>query len=544
MGSNKYSREYLDFRARISKPISISGERSESRATGRESEIGAQIAIDPGYGYGYGSEGSKWRYGLARTGWSPTLNHWYLRANARNAYHESLPARAVVQRFADTVVNVGLRLEAEPAASILGIAPEAAEEWSKQVNERFHLWASSKKSIRSENFNFYQAQRLVEIYQQRDNDYFVRLFYTKNGGLQNPLQIGFIDPGQIRGDAITSTYGIQVSEDGIIRDAAGREIGYQILQFINNQYVPKTIPAWGPKSKRRFMIHGYMPEYFDQGRGYSRLSHALQEFENLTDFTSAQIKKAINQSNIAMYVKPSKDNPASNPIEGLTLGQAAGPISNDDNQIAPAASGAGLSLQDNLQYVALPEATMKEPGSLGIFSLQEGELLDGFKNTAPAESYPAFVSAFLSTLAASANMPMEVLLMKFEQNYSASRAALILFWQVAAIWRDELKADFIDPVYEAWLSEEIAAGRVMAPGWSDPVLRQAWLKCNLIGVPMPNIDPAKTQKADRGYVEMGAQTLDHVARKLNGSSGSANRAQLRREFAELPPSPFTEKGGA
>lgn len=547
MGSGEYSREYKEFKERIAGPMRYEGEAAP-RGRGEPGRTGIMTAVDPwgnafgsGYGNQIGSDGAKWRYGLANSGVPVLLNHWMLRANARNAYHDSLPARAIVQRYADTVVNTGLRIEAQPAVKVLGIEPEAADKWAADVNARFHLWASDKRSIRNETMTFYQAQRLVEIYQQRDNDYFVRLFYTKSPKLLNPLQIAFVDPGQIRGDAFTSTYGFPVDDDGIQRDAAGREIGYQLFVQKNGEYKPIVVPAWGPRSKRRLMIHGFQPEYCNQGRGYSRLSHALQEFENLTDFTAAQIKKAINQSNIAMYVKPSENNAASNPMEGLTLGQAAGPITPDSGTLAP--SGSGVSLEDNLQFVALPEATMKEPGSLGIFSLQEGEILDGFKHTAPAESFPEFVNAFMTSLAASANMPMEVLLMKFEQNYSASRAALILFWQVAAIWRDELKADFIDPIYEMWLSEEIAAGRVSAPGWSDPILRRAWMNNNLIGCPMPNIDPMRTAKADKAYAEMGAQTLDHIAQKLNGSSGSANRAQLSREYEELATPPWTPVNG-
>jgi len=173
--------------------------------------------------------------------------------------------------------------------------------------------------------------------------------------------------------------------------------------------------------------------------------------------------------------------------------------------------------------------------------LKEGESLEPFKDTAPAESYEKFVGAFLSHLSASVGMPLEVLLMKFSESYSASRASLILFWRVAEIWRKELIADFLHPVYESWLAGEIAAGRIQAPGWSDPRLRAAWLSSSWVGIPMPNIDPMKTAKADKTYVEIGAQTLDRVARNHNGSDGSMNRAKLAREYAELPSAPWNKK---
>jgi len=44
--------------------------------------------------------------------------------------------------------------------------------------------------------------------------------------------------------------------------------------------------------------------------------------------------------------------------------------------------------------------------------------------------------------------------------------------------------------------------------------------------------------ADKGYVELGAQTLDMVARDYNGSSGPANRAKLKRQIGQLTVPPW------
>ena len=97
-----------------------------------------------------------------------------------------------------------------------------------------------------------------------------------------------------------------------------------------------------------------------------------------------------------------------------------------------------------------------------------------------------------------------------------------------------MAADFLNPVLESWLNVEIALGRISAPpGWADPVLRAAWLSCHWNGAPMPNIDPAKTAKADREYAEMGATTLDRIARNLNGSSARPTARNLH-EYSNLP----------
>lgn len=526
-------------------------DRQISRAvtTGIMQEVG-KIKAQLGYGghsyYAGQSVGAKWDNGLSGYYNGVILNHWGLRQNARKAVHESTQARAIVSRFADTVADKGLTLEPTPNADILGISLEQASLWSKNVAAKFELWAKSKSQHRSGTINFLQSHRLYQIGQHRDNDLFIRLYYSKNRSLLNPLQFEFIDPSQIRGDSSTTSFGVVGSHDGIKRDSRGREKSYKIwIRKINkdgesDEYKEIEVPAVGSKSGRVFMLHGFVPEYAGQRRGFSRLASAIQELENITDFTSAQIKKAISQSILSIFVKPSQDAPASNPLEDILTNSGVGPAG-DSFQASPSESGtitAANGSQQRVNYAPLPEATVGVPGSVMVGNLEGGEDLRGFVNTAPAEGFDTFVDTLYSHLSASLSIPIEVVKMQFGKNYSASRGALILFWRVAVQWREEMASDYLNPVYVAWLAEEIALGRIIATGWSDPRLRAAWANCRWAGSPMPNIDPMRTANADKTYVELGGKTLDRVASDLNGSSGSANRAQLIREYGELPEAPW------
>lgn len=483
------------------------------------------------------SGGAKYRHGLSRSGAGVFLNHYLLRQNARAAMFDTPQAKALVSRFADTVADTGLRIEATPMASILGISPEEAESWAKNVEERFDLWAGDKKQHRSQTMTFYQAQHLYQIATHRDNDMFTRLFYSKDRKLQNALQFEFIDPNQIMGDTFTSSLFPNSSmHDGIIRDVQGRETGYRIgFHDQKGNFEQTTIPARSAKTGRIMMLHGFNPDYAGQRRGYPTLSHAIQEFQKLTDFTLSQILKAIHQSQFSMYVKPSKDNPATNFLQDMNA-----------KGVVPATETKGTTREDStgigVEFCEVPEAIFDKPGATIVGNLKEGEDLQTFGDKTPAENYAEFVDAFTAHLSASVGMPVEVLMMKFNANYSASRASLILFWRNVNVWRDEMAADLLNPIYEMWVSEEIAAGRIQAPGWSDPRLRAAWLANNWIGSPMPNIDPMRTANADKVYVELGAQTLDRVARNHNGSSGESNREKLRRQLADLPTPPWAQKG--
>jgi capsid protein len=479
-----------------------------------------------------------------------SLNHFALRQQARDVYHDSTQAHAMVDRFADTTVDSGLTLEPEPDYEMLGITQAQAEDWRSRVRSSFHLWAMSKLQHRSKQYNFYQAQHLYAIESERDNDQFTRLYYNSSSDLLNPLQFELLDANQIRGDAITATNIIGKFPDGITRNPDGSEKSYDIwVQDGDYQFETVTIPRIGEKSKRVFMLHGFVPAYAGQGRGYAGIGEIVQEFELIADFALSHEKLAVNQSQMVMYVKPSDKNPASNPFESLgqtpmgpSVIQAGAPGSMSGvavNGVTSSPLGAGVA------FTPIEESVLKTPGSMVVANLAEGESLDTLRSTAPSPQFEAFLDGMMSYVCASRGMPLEVLKMAFNNNYSASRAALLLFWRVVQMRREHIAADLLDPIYEMWLSEEIAAGRVTCPGWQDPRLRRAWLACRWNGTPMPNIDPSKSAQADLLYAKMGAQTFDDIARNFNGSSGKANRAKMATELKELEASginPFNSTG--
>jgi lambda family phage portal protein len=510
------------------------------KSIGRTLGTGISAQINTNYGSNYGS-GSKYPGGIGNPRPIVSHDHYAIRQQVREAMYDSVELRSLVTTQVDTVVDSGLKLKPTPVASMLGITPEAAEEWAEDVATRFHLWASSKKSHRSRVNNFYQNQRWYQLFQQRDNDVFTRLYYGRDKDSLNPLQIEFLETNQIRGYGNTNTYGNFNADDGIVRDGAGREIAYKIWTFDvqTGKYTEQTIPAVGEKSGRIMMLHGFNPEYAGQTRGYSNKAHLIQELSDLTDFKQSIIQKAINQASMVAAVENQRQDP-SNPL----INRVAAPIREYGSNPIPSSEAHNVtaeSLEPVINWDVTPEATIRQPGSMLIGNMRAGDTLKFLQDTSPSASFDMFVNSVFSFLAASTGYGIELILKKFGQNYSASRGTLLLCWRKAIIDRLEMAGDFLDPVYEMWLSEEIASGRIQAFGWADPQMKAAWLCSEWAGTPMPNIDPNSTAKADQMYVEMGAQTLDDVARNLNGSSGKANRIKNARQLEELSPVPWNKQ---
>jgi capsid protein len=518
-------------------------EQGQQRAQAMESTSQGQMW---GWGWPRGS-GAKWPGGMSTPWAGLSINHWQLRQQARDITFDVPAAKALITRFADSTIGTGLKLEPTPKFDILGISADEADEWASDTRERYALFCKNRNQNRSRGMSWYQAQHLLQLTAERDNDEFVRLYYSQDPSLLSPLQFEIIDANMIRGDAFTVTNVIGKFPDGIVRNADGSEKAYRI--WVQNmaedqftyQFDQVDIPRVGEKSGRLFMLHAFDQEYAGQGRGFSGIGAIVQELELIEDTILSCAKKFINQSNINMFVKPSPNAPASNIFDSV-LQNAAGPASFSLG--VPGSAGTamgGVPVTTNpVTYTPIKEATIATPGGVGVFNLQEGEDLVLPPNDAPAQ-FKEFVMTHLSIISASKGMPLSILIIAFNGSYSASRGELLVFEETLKMKRQDFDANLESPLYEMWLSCEIAAGRIACPGWSDPLLRAAWTAHRLNGTPMPNIDPSQTAEADKAYLQMGAQTPEDVARNFNGSSFQHNLARNKKAAPSLPVWPFEKK---
>ena len=129
-------------------------------------------------------------------------------------------------------------------------------------------------------------------------------------------------------------------------------------------------------------------------------------------------------------------------------------------------------------------------------------------------------------------IPKEVLVKKYESNYTAARAALLDFWRTVKVYRRKFNSGFNQPIYEQWLSEAVAAGRIDAPGFfDDPSVRQAWCGCSWMGASMGHVDPLKEVNAAEARIRNNISTEDQEAMEYNGNDWSEIVRQREKEIA-------------
>ena len=451
------------------------------------------------------------------SGWN--LDHEKLRRRSRIAYWDSVHGRALIGRLVDNTVNTGLKLESAPVWEICW--PESTEEekqkWVRNTEARFHLWANSKEPNATGRMTLYQLQAFEFLNRLRDGETFMRLHYSPDTSRMNQLNIQFFQPDQIytpgssemlkaakvRGNKIV---------DGIEINKTGEEIAYYVHDEETGK--PTRVIRKGPKSGKLFMIHSAAIDSVGQARGIPVLANMIHELQKLTDADVAEIESLIINACIAAYIKPSESKGSSRPFEGIRKRQTGEELT-ETELINPPTSG-----------------VIHKPGLL-IQNLGPGEDIKEIDTKRPSANRGTFVKSVKSGLSASIGVPDECVEMSFNQNYSASRATIILFWNGVEIHRVNIGADTLNPLLEAWMGGEIESNRIKASGWKTAVIRRAWLNCSWVGINKPSIDPLKEAKAATERIGQCLTTRERESKAYNGSEFTENIERLKVENAEV-----------
>ena len=185
------------------------------------------------------------------------------------------------------------------------------------------------------------------------------------------------------------------------------------------------------------------------------------------------------------------------------------------------------------------------PGA--IYDLPPGKDVTTVDPKRSDTQFESFVNTCITVIASSMGIPKEVLIKKYESNYTAARAALLDFWRTVRVYRTWFNATFNQPIYEQWLSEAVAAGRIDAPGFfDDPAVRLAWCGCSWMGASMGHVDPLKEVNAAETRIKNNITTEEQEASEYNGNDWAANVRQRKKEIAaraEMGGAPAEEDGG-
>lgn len=480
---------------------------------------------------GYGDAGASWQKkatkGFRAMSGSPKedidANNATLRQRARMLYMAAPIATSAIKTNRTNVIGVGLKLQSRIDREALGMDQEAADLWQAKTEREFALWANRKAACDATGVNnFYAMQQLAlaswlvsgdvfAVIKQYDPTptmpYSLRIHLVEADRVATPTAAGIMTPllattgKAANGNTIYD--GVEVNPNGMIeayhiRSTYPLELGTASTKWTR-------VKAYGDRTGLPNILQVMDSERPDQYRGVSYLAQVIEPLLQLRRYTESELTAAIVESFFTAFVKTeagASDNPFNE------VGSSLPEVSRDPNEYE---MGPG-------------QINIMEPGEDVVFADPKR----------PASGFDSFLRAICEQVGAALEIPADLLLKSFNSSYSASRAALLEAWKAFKMRREWFVADFCAPIYEIWMAEAVARGRIDAPGFfTDPAIRAAYLGAEWIGPSQGQLDPAKEITAEILAVGEGFSTREQSTIRLNGGQWDANVDQLARENAKL-----------
>lgn len=432
-----------------------------------------------------------WKTGLGSADADSLGDLNMLRSRSRDLLRNNPIAVGARATARSHTIGAGLKVRSRIDRELLGLTPEAADQWERYAEKLFHVWANSTLADVTRTQNFYQLQSLVFNTTLESGDAFV-LRQRPTMTTAVPLAVLVVEA-----DRVATPLQLQTDADiraGVRVDQYGAPISYFFSEAhpaddLYDAYDAfREIPAYGAESGERLVLHVFDRLRPELTRGIPFLAPVIETLKQLDRYTEAELMSAVISSFFTVFLKTDAN-------EGIA------------------------SATDPLAGMAANEITLG-PGT--IIDVGKDEDIDIAQSSRPNSNFPEFYEAVVRQIGIALSIPYELLIQNFTASYSASRAALEMAAQFFRERREWVVSVFCQPVYEWFLSDAIGAGLISAPGFTDnPIRRAAWCGTQWIGPRRMILDPLKEWKADTEAVNLGGKTLEAVVLETSGEGWEA-----------------------
>lgn len=452
------------------------------------------------------SQLSRWMPAAGSANADTVRNLVMLRARSRDQMRNAPVALGALNTTVSHVVGTGLTYTPAIDAEFLGMDDEAAEEWADDVKRRFKQWAESPDCDAARQLDFYGLQELAFRSYLESGDVFILTPTIARNGKTAKLALQLIEADRVcnpqrAGDSQTVIDGVEIFPP------TGEVLAYYVARqhpggilWEGNQW--DRVLARGSSTGRRNVLPLFKPVRPGQARGVPWISPILEPLKQLARWSDAELNAAVVSSLMATFVKMDPE--------------------------------AFDNLYDEDAQGAIIDSASKWSGEMEsgkAINLLPGESIESPTPGRPNPAFDPFWTAMVRQIGMALEMPFEVLVMHFQSSYSAARAALLMAWKAFKSKRDMLAKMLCQPVFELWLADEVAQGRINCPGFfSDDIVRAAWCAAIWTGDGPGSIDPVKEVTAAKMRVDLGISTKQDESIQYDGVDWAQKHEQRVKEI--------------
>ena len=506
------------------------GKRKRTAARARTPTGKQNIHVqDSGY-----SEGAASHSRSIMKGWNPLqssanadigANLFTMRnRSADQAINTPLGAAAISTSSTHTI-GAGLRAFPRIKYKMLGLTAQQAREWNKRAAEEFDLWAASKSCDITRRNSFYDMQDIAYTGYLRDGDsfavfrhgmpdvtmpYSLKLQLVEGNRVSNPMgreYYGIMGPYAVE---MKAPNGINRIINGVEIDQNGAVAAYWVSNRVpyDSTSIDQAaswvrVDAFGATTGQPNIVQICHDTRAEQYRGVPYLAPVLETLKQVSRYTTAELTSAIIKSFFALFFTSANGGDLNSML----------PSSYDGDPLEPVVDVSEYRLG---------------PGSMN--ALPKGVDVKSVDASNSQSTFEPFTATLIKQIAAAIGQPYEVLMKNFNSSYSASRAAMLQAWEEYKLRRTWFARDFCQPVYEQWLTEAIALGRIEAPGFfTDPLIRKAWCNVEWYGPTMSILDPVKDVTGSSLRTTYALSTRERESAEMTGTDFEENVEQLALE---------------
>lgn len=438
-----------------------------------------------------------------------------LRKRARDLYAGGGLARSGPETLTTSVVGWGILPKPKIDGDFLGMTDEAREEAEKTIAREFRLWAGNTMCDATRRQNFYGIQQLAFLSMLMSGDVFALFGMKENKRTPYQTTIRLLEADRIcNPDSSGDSEGTATDSggrivDGMETDQEGTVIRYHvasrspIAENDSSELIWTAIDAFGADTGYPNILHVMTYERPEQCRGIPFVAAEIEQLKQFTRYMNAELAANVVSAMLTCFITSDQDDGSFGMQDAV----------NKEDKVT----------DDDISLELAPGA---------VYSLPPGKKIETVNPLRSNSQFETFVNTCITVIASSMGIPKEVLTKKYESNYTAARAALLDFWRTVKVYRTRFNDDFNQPIYEQWLSEAVATGRIDAPGFfDDPAVRQAWCGCVWMGASMGHVDPKKEVAAAESRIANNITTQEQEAAEYNGNDWAANIRQRKKEVA-------------